>query len=100
MSVLVSGVRVGLMEDQEDRWQRALEKAGIPGGQVISRRVVKRSVDARRKDRISFIYTIGFEVTDEGRVQTGPEVRLHTPCSLDTAPGDSAMGSKIGRAHV
>ena len=29
MSVLVSGVRVGLMEDQEDRWQRALEKAGI-----------------------------------------------------------------------
>ena len=55
MSVLVSGVRVGLMEDQEDRWQRALEKAGIPGGEVVSRRVVKRSVDARREDRIAFI---------------------------------------------
>ena len=94
MSVLVSGVRVGLMEDQEDRWQRALEKAGIPGGEVVSRRMVKRSVDARRKDRIAFIYTIGFEVKDEGRVRTGPEVRLHTPCSLDTAPGHSPMGSR------
>ena len=94
MSVLVSGVRVGLLEDQEDRWQRALEKAGIPAGEVLSRRVAKRSVDARHKDRISFIYTVELEVRDESRIRTGAEVRLHAPCRLETEPGSLPMESR------
>ncbi len=94
MSVLISGIRVGLGEDQESRWQRALDKAGIPPEQVISRQTVKRSVDARKKDRISFIYTINLEVKDESRAKTGPEVRLHTPCTLETVPGNRPMESR------
>ena len=52
MTVFVNDISVGLLEDQEDRWQRALNKAGLRPDQVKGFYTAKRSVDARRKDRI------------------------------------------------
>ena len=90
-TVLVNDISVGLLEDQETRYQRALEKAGLRRGQVENFFTVKRSVDARRKDRIRFLYTVGLEVRDGVEVKLGSGVTESRLTSLDPTPGTQPM---------
>ena len=76
MTILVSDIAVGLLEDQEERWQRALRKAGLRRQQVKRFYTAKRSVDARRKDRIRFLYTIALELEEGVEPTLREQVRL------------------------
>lgn len=87
MTVLVNEISVGLLEDQEARYQKALEKAGLRRGQVERLYTVKRSVDARRKERIRFLYTIGMEIKEGVSVRLGNGVTESRVVALDPVPG-------------
>ncbi len=82
LTILVNNISVGLLEDQENRWQKAVQRAGLHPGQVEGFYTAKRSVDARRKDRIRFLYTVGI------RLREGVEPKLREGVRLcpDTAP--------------
>ncbi len=90
MTVFVNDISVGLLEDQEDRWQRALNKAGLRPDQVKGFYTAKRSVDARRKDRIRFLYTIALELKEGVR----PKLREGVRPAPETAPLRPAPGAK------
>lgn len=85
MTILVSDIAVGLLEDQEERWQRALRKAGLRRQQVKRFYTAKRSVDARRKDRIRFLYTIALELEEGVEPTLREQVRL-CPQTTPIAP--------------
>jgi uncharacterized FAD-dependent dehydrogenase len=40
----------------------------IPADQIISHRIVKKSIDSRKKSDICFVYTVDVEVVDEKQV--------------------------------
>ena len=61
MAILVRNVIVPVGGDQEQAFQQALKRAGLHQGQVKELYVVKSSVDARRRGKINFVYTIGIE---------------------------------------
>lgn len=94
MTILVNDISVGLLEDQELRYQKALKKAGLRQGQVERLYTAKRSVDARRKGQIRFLYTIGLVVGEGTAVKLGGGVTQSQPVTLDPVPGLRPMGSR------
>lgn len=94
MTILVNDISVGLLEDQETRYQKALEKAGLRQGQTERMYTVKRSVDARRKDRIRFLYTVGLVAKEGTAVKWGSGVTESRPVPLDPVPGAIPMSSR------
>lgn len=93
-TVLVSNISLGLGEDQEDRYQLALERAGLRREQAKELRVARRSVDARKKDRIRMVYTVAVRVEEGTPVRLGKDVRIEAPCPLEPAPGTRPMRSR------
>lgn len=94
MTILVNDISVGLLEDQETRYQKALEKAGLRRSQTERLYTVKRSVDARRKDRIRFLYTVGLVVKEGTAVRIGAGVTESRPVALDPVPGTTPMSGR------
>ena len=96
MTVLVNDIAVGLLEDQESRWQRALDKAGLRREEVKALYTAKRSVDARRKDRIRFLYTIGMELREgiEARPREGVRLCPQQAALVPPVPGAVPMGRR------
>lgn len=91
MAIQIGNITVGLNEDQEKCYERALAKLGIPQEQVLERYIVKQSVDARKRNNILLNYTVGLRLRDESTVRQGDGVRVLTREKLDFMVGDRAM---------
>ena len=91
MALLISNIRVGLEEDREDCIQKAILAAGLDASQIRRSWIAKRSLDARKQDRISFLYTVGLEAEGEDRVKPGPDVSLFQPQPLVLTPGTAPL---------
>ena len=91
MTILVNNISVGLHEDQESRVERALKKAGLRPGQVERVAVAKRSVDARRRENIRFLYTMELQVKDGVQVRLGDGVTARSHAALAPEPGSCPM---------
>lgn len=72
--ILVRGISLGLDEDQQKCYEMGLRRLKIPRSQVLEQRIVKRSVDARKKDHIRFTYTVGYVLKDESQVELSIDV--------------------------
>ncbi len=79
----VTGIRLSLDEDIAELKNKLAKRLGIKEKEILSYRVVRRSVDARKKQMIYFTYTVDVELGDgEGRVldrARGPEVTAAPP---------------------
>ena len=83
MSIIVSNIQVGLGEAQELCFERARKKLGVPSSAVLKEYIVKRSVDARKKQDIRLVYSVGFQLEDERRIPLGTGVRRQEEAALD-----------------
>jgi uncharacterized FAD-dependent dehydrogenase len=61
----LSEVRLPLDHGVEDLEVAILRRLRLPADQLLSHRLVKRSIDARRRERIQIIYSVDVEVQDE-----------------------------------
>lgn len=95
MTLFVNDIAVGLLEDQETRWQRAVAKADLRPDWVKGFYTAKRSVDARRKDRIRFLYTIALELKEgvNPKLREGVRPAPKDP-PLAPAPGTRPMANR------
>ena len=64
----LSEVRLPLDHGPEDLTTAVLRRLRIPPDRLLSHRLVKRSVDARRRERIQLIYSLDVEVRGESSV--------------------------------
>ncbi|MBR75779.1 MAG: FAD-dependent oxidoreductase, partial [Cyanobium sp. RS427] len=85
-----------------DLTQAVLRRLRIPPEQLLEQRLVKRSIDARRRDRIQLIYSLDVRVKGEanllrrignkGRVRLAPDTRYrsvgHAPDGFPLDAGD------------
>lgn len=76
MAIHIGNITVGLNEEQDKCYERAIAKLGISGEQVLRKYIVKHSVDARKRNNILLNYTVGLELRDESIVKIGDGVRL------------------------
>ncbi|MGC6482150.1 MAG: NAD(P)/FAD-dependent oxidoreductase [Synechococcus sp.] len=64
----LSEVRLPLDHGPEDLKQAILRRLRIPPERLLSHRLIKRSIDARRRERIQLIYSLDVEVRGESAV--------------------------------
>lgn len=58
----VSNIKINIDEDVNKAFEKALKEAAISRKDVIEQKIIKYSIDARHKDNIKKLYTIGFTV--------------------------------------
>lgn len=58
----VSNIKLNIDEPMDCAFDKAIKEAGISKFDVIDKKILKRSIDARRKDQIKILYTIGLTV--------------------------------------
>lgn len=63
--IRISGLRLGLDEDEERLPYLAAKKIGLKTPEILEWRIFKQSVDARTGKTLSFIYTLDVKVRDE-----------------------------------
>ncbi len=76
--IRIANIALPLEHTEEELSRAVAERLAVPPGQVLAVRVVRRSVDARQKSRVSFIYTVDAEVSNPApvlaRAGTSPDV--------------------------
>ncbi|CCO07349.1 NAD(P)/FAD-dependent oxidoreductase [Desulforamulus hydrothermalis] len=80
--IRVSGIKLTLDQDETEIRKSLLNKLKIKEKELIKYTIFKRSVDARKKDRIFFVYTVDAEVVGEDKVLSrlaGDKDVLRTP---------------------
>lgn len=63
--IRITQLRLGIEQDSQELRKILLKRLGIPESDLLSWRIYKQSIDARRRDRLHFVYTLLAEVRDE-----------------------------------
>ena len=78
----ISGLRLGLDFTEAGLRQAAAKKLRVPEGAIGQVQLVKKSVDARKKDQVCFVCAAEVQVEGEARLlakRKDPGVRLAKP---------------------
>lgn len=75
--VKVSDIKLNIDLDEKAAFEKALKIAGIKKENVRDGKIIKYSVDARRKDHIKKIYTVGLYVDKYGKNRKNVTVINH-----------------------
>ncbi len=90
MTLLVRNLSLGLDEPEESLRARAARRLRIPDGDIHQFAIVRRAIDARKKDRIALVYNVEVGIAGGERAEQRLLHRLHrqdvAPISLATAP--------------
>jgi len=79
----VSGIKIGFEQNQDDALERELARRGVGTDRIVSRRIVRRSLDSRRKNDIHFLYQL--EIETEGALRN-PKPGIVAVESVPLAP--------------
>lgn len=86
--IRVFEIRLALDHDEEQLRSALLERLSIPADELLAWRVARRSVDARKKDRVQLVYLLDAEVADPaavlaraatGKLEPAPDYRYRPP---------------------
>ncbi len=76
MPILLRNLRLGFDEPEENVLRAAARRLGVPETAIRTYALVRRSVDARRKDEIVFLYQVELEL-DESPASQRNRLRRH-----------------------
>jgi len=88
MAILLKNVILFLEEEESTLQQKVADLLRISPEQIQKLRLIKKSLDARRKNRIHFIYTLELSLSaeQEKRILDQPSFNLQVEKVLETAP--------------
>ena len=68
MLLRLTEITLNLDEDESLLAKKAASRLGVTCQEIISLKIVRKSLDARKKNRIQFVYTLNVEVDDDAAV--------------------------------
>lgn len=68
MAIIVNGIILDLGSDEKTAVNEAVKRLGISKSDVVKSYINKVSVDARRRGAIKFVYSVGIETENEGKL--------------------------------
>ncbi len=83
MAIIVNNIHTSLEEPRELCFERARKKLGIPASAVLEQKIIKESVDARKKNDIRFVYSVSLRLQDEARIRETQDIRRQTEEQLE-----------------
>ncbi|PYG87331.1 hypothetical protein LY28_02239 [Ruminiclostridium sufflavum DSM 19573] len=76
MKLLLSNIITGLDDGQKELEKLAVQKLKIKLNNIKNLKIVKQSVDARKKPGIRFVYSISCEINDGIHISDNPDIRI------------------------
>lgn len=64
MPLRLTEIRLTLDEGESLLTEKAAERLDIPSDRILDLTIVRKSIDARKKGRVSFVYTLDVEIED------------------------------------
>lgn len=65
MSIVLSGIRIGIDDVEQEALEEARRLLRVGKNQILQIVPVKKSLDARRRDHISVVYSVRVDLADE-----------------------------------
>ncbi len=89
MAIIVPNISIGLNEPKQAAIDTALKKLGLAQRDIQKAYIVKSSVDARKREQIKLVYSVGIEVPDEEGIlrragNSGATLKSTTTLTLQT----------------
>jgi uncharacterized FAD-dependent dehydrogenase len=75
MKYIVQNIKCGIDTDDRQVLEYAVKKAGIAKSAVLSWRILKKSIDARNKDDIRFVFSVLLETSNNVRVKNRIDIK-------------------------
>ena len=60
--IKVSNIKISIDDAEEKIWEKAMQSASVSSDEILSKKILKMSIDARDKSCIQKIFTVGFTV--------------------------------------
>ena len=76
MPLRLTDIHIYLSEDESALHAKAAAILKIPKDKILNLQIVKKSLDARKKDRISFVYTVDVEIEGEVEAVREPSLQI------------------------
>lgn len=70
----ISNIKLNIDESVEKAYDHAIKIAGLKPNNILEKKIIKRSIDARKKDSIKILYTIGIYVKEYTNKRKNVEV--------------------------
>ncbi len=96
--IRISEIKLPLGRDEKELYQKAARMLSIPAAQITELRIFKKSLDARKKDNIHFVYVVDVSVPNEKKLlaqhknkqfSLTPDLAYHFPegiCKIKKRP--------------
>jgi uncharacterized FAD-dependent dehydrogenase len=85
MSLRISNIRLGVDEPESSLPVRLAQLLGLPADSIDAWRILRKSLDARDKDGLQFVYHAEVHVLeDEARVMQQARRRIHLPAKVES----------------
>ncbi|QDV35435.1 NAD(P)/FAD-dependent oxidoreductase [Tautonia plasticadhaerens] len=97
MSLRITNLSLPLDEEESALPGRIADRLGVGDAEIGRWRILRKSLDARRRDDIRFVYTAEVSLADPDREAAllGPDRAPYAPDSFDwPEPGESPMGHR------
>ena len=65
--IRISNIKIGIFENFDIK-KMCAKKAGVKENDILSYKIFRRSLDARKKDNIHYVYTVDINVKNENKV--------------------------------
>ncbi len=108
----VSGIKLSLNEDESELKHKLVKKLKVNPSDIVRYNIFRQAVDARKRNRIHFVYTVDVELANENKVlnklqdsevkvappqqyefvPTGKEILYHRPVVVGTGPAGLFAG--------
>jgi uncharacterized FAD-dependent dehydrogenase len=92
MRLLLSNIIQGLDDGQQELEQAVARKLKLKSKSINNIKIVKQSIDARKKPGIRFVYSVSCEVNDNIRLADSSDIRILEKMQEDAIiPGDRKL---------
>ncbi len=115
--IRINQLKLSVNHTEEDLWNKAAKTLKIPAGEIRSLKIIKQSIDARKKEEIHFTYCVEVEALREEAVvhkaknvnvtiaekreyvfpKPGKETLAHRPVIIGTGPAGLFCGIMLAR---
>jgi len=79
MKLRLTNLRLGLENDETDLFALAARKIRVAPGKITDLKIIKKAVDARKADRVEFVYSVDIEVDVTKGIKLDPPFISPTP---------------------
>lgn len=102
MAILVRNVRLGLDEPEQRLIESVAKRLRVPGSAILNYAPVRRSVDARKRSDVHFVYHVEVALDESEREERARVRRLHSPnvvvirleIAVEPDPGDEPLAER------